>query len=629
MALIHASATVLGLCFFLIAELCLGALLLRKLGLVIEPFAEFSLIAAATGVVLSEIAIFLLQWTQHIRIGCFTLVLLSLLPIRMELSKLWLEAKRAYQASPSLERREKAALYGIGAVLLIELLASLAPMTGSDALHYHFTTQKLVLETGFHPIFFLTHSFLCGQSHLLILLGLALGNEQIATGLLFLGGALLALSVFCLAVRWITRLLALVFTAAFLVTPLVFWQLSASGSPDMWMGVFVCSATLLVSNNRVEISWRHAVLAGFLAGGVAGAKFTGCTFAATLLLALYVETRSFLKAALFSIAALFSGIWPYLRNFLWTGDPVFPFLTRTLFPERLNAFGLASLHADTGVTSSHHVRGIFSFLLFAGQQGSTPAFWEFYGPIVLSFLPLLVPAITNTREWRVRLYVWIASGVLIFSASGLNRFMFPLFPIALSCAAAGVFHAAQRGWLQAYRVAVASAVLFIFIGGAGLVAYSGPALLAAAGIHDSKTYLETRAPDYKTVAAIDRSLGTERSAGKALVFFRHLYYLRSPYVLGNPDGSWSVNPDLLKTPGDFRAFFQREGIAYVVRAPEYPDVIAGPLRQMEKDGSLVPYSEALVDNFSGNRIAGQRKEVRVLIFRVNSAAPGSPAPATP
>jgi hypothetical protein len=71
-----------------------------------------------------------------------------------------------------------------------------------------FTTPLLTLRDGFHPNFFLTHSFFTGQSHLLILTGLALGSEKISLGLIFLGGVLAAAAGASLAHRWVSRELA-------------------------------------------------------------------------------------------------------------------------------------------------------------------------------------------------------------------------------------------------------------------------------------------------------------------------------------------------------------------------------------------------------------------------------------
>ena len=37
----------------------------------------------------------------------------------------------------------------VAAVVSVEFLSSQAPLTGSDALHYHFTVQRQILEQGF------------------------------------------------------------------------------------------------------------------------------------------------------------------------------------------------------------------------------------------------------------------------------------------------------------------------------------------------------------------------------------------------------------------------------------------------------------------------------------------------
>ena len=512
---------------------------------------------------------------------------------------------------------ERFVLWIIGGALVMELTASLAPLTGSDALHYHFATEQLVLEQGFHPIFFLTHSFLCGQSHLLILLGLALGSESLAMSFLFLGGALAALSVACLAARWVPRLYAMGFALLFLLTPLVFWQISSSGSPDIWMAAFTGAAVLVIAGTRENAAFRHALLAGFLAGGVAGAKYTGCLIAAALAIIFLAEYRSAVKGFLFFIAALFSGVWPFARNLIWTGDPVFPMLVSRLFPERLNTYALEALLTDTGAASSHSLLQAIPFLFFSTRRsGAPPGFWEFCGPIVFALAPLAFLAYRNTREWRVRAFVWFSAGLGIFLASGMTRFLLPLLPIAFSCIAAGVYYAGQRGWSKIHGLATLSVVFGCLVGAAGLALYTAPAILATVGWEDRQDYLKEKAPEYQVSEAINHSLSSPPIAGKTLVFFRHLYYLRVPYILGDPAAGWQVNPAFIKTAADWRAFLHDEHIAYVVRTPSYPSTIAAPLEQLEKEGYLIPYAKSEVQDFQGMRIEGKREPVLVVILRV-------------
>jgi hypothetical protein len=617
MALIRDSLILLAFCVFLLGQLCLGSWILRKLHLEFESFPEHFLISVCSGVILTEIAVSLVQWTQHIRAGSFLVVLLSCLPAMVELPNLWRRAKRFVHGSLPFSSLERFVLWSIGVALLMELLASLAPLTGSDALNYHFTIEQLILEQGFHPIFFLTNSFLCGQSHLLILLGLALGSESLAMSFLFLGGALATLAVACLAARWVPRLYAFSFALLFLLTPLVFWQISSSGSPDIWMAAFTGATVLVISRTQEDATSRHALLAGLLAGGVAGAKYTGCLIAAALAMTFLAEHRSALKGFLFFLTALFSGIWPFARNLIWTGDPVFPMLISRLFPERVNPYALRAFMAGTVAESSHSSLKAIPFLFFsAGGAGTVPAFWEFYGPIVFAIAPLVFLAFRNTREWRVRTFVWFSAGLGIFLASGMPRYLLPLLPIAFSCIAAGVYYARQKGWVWVHRLATLSVLLACLMGASGLALYTTPAILATIGVRDRQDYLREKAPEYQVCEAVNQALGSPPFAGKTLVFLRHLYYLRVPYIYGHPSAAWQVNPDSIKTPADWRAFLRDEHIAYVVRAPSYPAAIAAPLEQLEKDGTLTLYSKNEVQNFQGMRIEGKREPVLVVILRV-------------
>lgn len=626
MALISVSLILLALLLFVVSQLCLGSWLLRRLRTDFESFPEHFFVSVCGGVILTEIGVALVQWTQHIRVGIFLVLLISCLPAWVELPNLWRRAKTFVDGWLPFSATERFVVWCIGVALSLEFLASLAPLTGSDALHYHFATEQLILSQGFHPAFFLTHSFLCGQSHLLILVGLGLGSEALAMSFIFLGGALAALALACLAARWVPRIYALSFALLFLLTPLVFWQICSSGAPDIWMGPFTGAAVLTIAKTQEHVSARRALLAGFLAGGVAGAKYTGCIIAAALAIAFLVEYRSVRKELLFFVAALFAGIWPLARNLIWTGDPFFPVLISRLFPERVNPYALRDLLADTGATSPHSLFQAIPFLFFfGGRSQALPGFWEFFGPLVFALAPLALLGFRNTRDWRVRTTVWLGAGLGIFLASGLTRFLLPLLPLALSCVAAGVYYAGQKGWKYIHRLATLSIAFAYLVGMGGLVLYAAPEVLATIGAKDHQSYLEEKAPEYQVSEAVNRAVGSAHDAGKVLVFMRHLYYLRVPYVVGNPATSWEVNPDVLRTAVEWRKFLHDEQIAYVVRAPSYPATTAAPLNDLEREGYLIPYAKSEVQDFQGMRIAGIRRTVEVVILKVApEAAKGSP-----
>jgi len=616
MALAASLAVLLAVVLFAVMATALGHRLLHLCPSEFTSDAEHLLCSAAFGVIGIEMLLFPVQFLSRIRLGVAVVFGLALILGVSEFTPVLNKVYRVLRGAGGSSRFEKLLIAGFGLTLLVEGLAAMAPVTGSDALHYHFTAPQLVLQSGFHPDFFLSHSFFTGQSHLLILAGLALGSSQFAMGLLYLGGVLAAGAAVCLARRWTDRRWALVVALLFLVTPVVFWQISSAGAPDLWMAFFATAGVLFISQSTELPPLYHAVFSGVLAGAAAGTKYTGCIVAASMAVAYLLHARSALKVFLFFVGSACAGIWPYARNLAWTGDPMFPFLTRWLFPERVNAYTLASYLADTGAGEHRSAWRILEFLFFAGIDPLHPGFWQFLGPLVLAFAPLLVLVIRNDSTWRAVLPVWVLSTIGIGATSGMTRFLLPVLPLALAAVLGGAAQLQTVGWRLARYISIASLSGFFLLGATGLVVYDRSAISVAVGLTSREEYLRQHVQEYEKVRFINDVLGGKENEGKALVFLRHLYYLRVPFLPGDPAASWAVDPSKLQTPEDWETLFRKEGIRWVVRSPKYPPMIAAPLEELEKRGELVLIARTDVSDFQGLRIAGQRQEVPVVIFQV-------------
>jgi hypothetical protein len=223
MALTIAVLVFIALSGFCLALASLGSLILRYARLEMDTDEKHLLVSVAIGLVVTEIVLFAVEATQHVRQGCYVVLIFLCVVSFLECKSV---LKTAFKLIKRMAPRSKPCRYSLlllSVIVVVEFLTAVAPLTGSDALHYHFTTQELILERGFHPIFSISHSFLCGQSHLLILFGLALGSEKLALGSIFLGGVLTAFSLACLASRWASCLIITAITALFLLTPVVFW----------------------------------------------------------------------------------------------------------------------------------------------------------------------------------------------------------------------------------------------------------------------------------------------------------------------------------------------------------------------------------------------------------------------
>ena len=616
MALIVSTAVLCAVVLFALVAGSFGHFLLRLLALEFTSDVEHLLCSIALGFICLEVLLFLFQLWSYVRVGVAASLALALIlglrdlaPVLRRISRLAVHVLRG-------SKLEKLLVLLISLAVLLEGFAAMAPLAGSDALHYHFAAPMLTLQSGFHPNFFLSHSFLTGQSHLLILAGLALGSSQLAMGLLFLGGVLASAAAACVTRLWTNREWSLMAALVFLLTPVVFWQISSAGAPDLWMAYFAGVGAVVISRSRDLPFNAHAILGGALAGAVAGTKYTGCIVAASMALSYVWESRSFRKATLFLFGALAAGVWPYARNLAWTSDPFFPFLMQWISPGKTNFYALASYFADTGAGVHKSLWQILKFPFFAGIDPVHSGFWQFFGPLVLAFSPLLILVVRNSSSWRTALAIWMLSALGIGATSGMTRFLLPVLPIALAAAMAGIAGIATLGWRTARVISFAALGCFLILGATGLLVYDRSPLSAAVGLTSPGEYLRLHAPGYEAAQFVNQVLAGKNIDGNTLVFMRHVYYLRVPFLYGDPAASWAIDPAKPQTPQDWLAFFRARDIRWVVSSPDFPSSIAAPLHQLETQGKLLPVAETEVSDFRGMRSSGERLSFRTVILRV-------------
>jgi hypothetical protein len=617
----------LGLCAALAVSMLLlsgaGATLLRILKATkISAFDTF-LFSAATGTILLELAVSAGELAPNIRTGVRIAVAITALLGFAGVRTIFTMLQQLFRKLLAVRGIERllAALFLL--VLTLQSLASLAPLTGSDALHYHFTMQALYLADGFHAPWSLLHGFFCGLSHQLILGGLALGSGQLAQGWLFFGGALGALATLRLVQLWTGGVWPWLAALAFTLTPVAFWQTTAAGAPDIWMCAFVPLCLLAILQARVNSSSSFIVSAGVLAGAIAGTKYTGLILAAALLVGFLVAFRSAgyssaVKSWLFFGCATSVGIWPYLRNWFWTGDPVFPFLFSRIHHAGplVNGTALTSILLDTGASHAFSLWALLKFPLFAAVDQSHLGAWQLLGPLVLIFGPFAIWQFRKNAEGQAVLVVWILGALGIGATSAMSRFLLPLLPVALAASVAGLASATQERWRLLRALSLLTLGGFIFAGFAAMAVYSRAAWSVVAGRTTAENYLSANSPDYQRSDFLNREVERLGQPGRALIFFHHLYYVRVPFFDGDPEDTWEMNPPRLNSSADWIRLFARHQIRWVLKSPEYPRALAASLARLENDGVLRPCASGEVESFSGNRIEGNRVREPITLYCV-------------
>jgi hypothetical protein len=198
----------------------------------------------------------------------------------------------------------------------------------------------------------------------------------------------------------------------------------------------------------------------------------------------------------------------------------------------------------------------------------------------------------------------------------MARFLLPVFPLALAASFAALAALYESRWKLSQVFSLVTAGLTLVMGAGGFLLYDRDALACSLGRISQEQYLQRHAPDYERIDFVNQTLAGEGGNEKALVFFRHVYYLNVPFVYGDPAASWGIDPEKLQTSEAWLTFFRQQHIRWVVRSQEYPEPIAGPLRQLENSGNLIPQAQAETMDFTGKRMEGVKRSTSTVILRV-------------
>ena len=437
-------------------------------------------------------------------------------------------------------------------------------------------------------------------------------------GLILLGGALAAAGLFVLTRRLVSERWAWVASLAFLLSPMVYWQMSTSGSPDIWIAFYV-TLVVLAAGRGIESRQKHWwYLAGVFAGAAAGVKYTSWVVPALLFFCCLISTRSLRQSVLCGVCSLFAGCLPLVRNAWWTGDPLFPFLTRWVNPGQLNPYALKDILGGlTPPDTSHTLIGLIRYpLLFSVAGDAYGGFGRWFGPLVIALAPLLFFVIWTRKGflWGVSGAMWAAILVTNEFTAQQPRYLLSAFPLAIALIFAGAAEAAKRKWRIVHGAAICSIVLFLIFGASSEAVYARDFLPVIVGRESREGFLMRMAPDYPAVAFVNRSLSG--LSGKAMVFLQFVYYLRVPFEIGSPGESWLVNPDKLSDADSLEQFLSQRGIRWVVKSPDYPQPLEKAFEKLEDEGKLRPVFAGDASTFSNFRMYGDRTQIKVEILEV-------------
>ncbi|NQU56552.1 MAG: phospholipid carrier-dependent glycosyltransferase, partial [Rhodospirillales bacterium] len=328
-------------------------------------------------------------------------------------------------------------------IALSSLLQGMAPPNDYDSLMYHMSQPQFDIEMGRLSIpwdrALGTELFPAMAGHL-SRLSLATMNAGVAQMLHGVLGLVAALGAAMLTGRLgFGRCAALLTAIFFLATRVVIWEMG-SVEVDVPLAAFTVLAILSYHSFRQSGDTGAAILFGLMIGGGILVKYHGfivaLSFGPIIAHDLFRRRVAFIPALLGPLVALLTLLPHTMRNFLITGNPVYPLLNKIFNPDKHEFFQMWSGGYGTG-------RDLVDFLSTPWNMFISPMHlfdgMIFGAPFLLAFAPLLILDPKNLRRWSP---ILVVAGCYylgwFYLLDGQVRFLLPIMPVLAAMAAVGV-----------------------------------------------------------------------------------------------------------------------------------------------------------------------------------------------
>lgn len=489
---------------------------------------------------------------------------------------------KRFQAYRVADREESGIQWPIILVavgMCIALLIALAPITYYDSLVYHFALPAAYKHAGgWVGLQSLIYSAFPQNLEMLWTLGLLLRSDIVANFMAIALAALLVLATLGFGRRFLDEGVGLLASGLLAAMP-TFLLLSTGGYVDIGLTLYAFLNFYAFCLWREDRRWATLALAGALGGLALGVKYTGgIPFAITGVLLLW-ELRKGPWKTLAQSAALYGGagvivFLPWMiKNTIYVGNPVFPFLYR---------FGNHTLNPWVRDAALGYFRGLTEY------QSRSP--WELLrllwdvaahgmdfgsGMDVLGdfgwALPIaLIPCLWLCRRTSTVTKFMLAYAVLFFIPWGMARpvlrFLMPLAPVLVLLAA--------EGWSQGIRLQppeiqwIARSVMGLLLASSVFIFFYVTSVLSIftvpLGLEGRETFLLHRLNYYGAASFINQHLPPESSLF-VLGDQRGYYYERrvqiSPVFNENPLVTWANEST---SAMELKSRIRREGMTHIV-----------------------------------------------------------------
>jgi hypothetical protein len=469
------------------------------------------------------------------------------------------------------------------ASFVLTLIGALAPAADSDydGLVYHLTIPKVYLRDGhIHFLPWLSHSNFPFTLEMLYLLGLLLRGQALSKLFHFGCGWLTALAIFAFAKRaWGARAGWLA-AAIFAAIPLVAWEMTCAYN-DLAFALYAFLAIYALGrwyeDRRAATGWLWvtAIMCG-LALGVKMQAMAVLVFVVLVLLWAPWREREWRPQlgrviVFLLIAAAVASPW-YVKSYIWTGNPVYPFFYglfdgKYWSPQRAaeyaqaqHAFGLReSPMAFAALPWNLTMRPAAFFDQPQVVNVLNTLIWVF-GPLFLALLPTLLVTGRVGTPGRLALWFALAYAAFWFVMTQNGRYLIPTLPGLSACVGLAAARLLDRRGLLSGAVVVALLLSLAATLYAG-VTMAAPAARVALGLESPTAYLNQASRVYPILDAVN--CATPQTARIMVLGDEpRMFYLDRDFIFGTHTDLFSASD--LTTPSALLAALRRMRVTHLL-----------------------------------------------------------------
>jgi hypothetical protein len=361
----------------------------------------------------------------------------------------WVRAKRA-----RLQPFEIVLLVILGLHFLLTFFGALAPQMEWDSLGHHLPVARAYINTG--RIFNMSpeHGWFIGESNypsnveMLFMLGMLLKSDVLATLIAWSVAAFLALSVYSLSRQFLSVRASLTAMSILYCSSIVSVH-ATFNTVDLGVAFFGLLSLYAAFKWAHSRDYRFMVFSGIYAGFCAGTKYTGLPVVLVLgfliLLLSVLEQKRFVGGIKYmllfgAIVLIVASPW-YIKNYVYTGNPVYPFFAKILGGRNLPP-GVAGHALSIPWKGADDYKTLYSLLLsyirlpwdltmMRSEYARAPSI----GPLYLIFIPPLIFVRNIDRKIKYLLFYGLSGLTIVFAVAQQTRYMFPfIVPLAIVAA---------------------------------------------------------------------------------------------------------------------------------------------------------------------------------------------------